>query len=81
MPFLMFKDKHSSSILQIAIESNDVSLVNYLIDFCSNLKDNKLLYNSFFSSLLFQFYNHRINLKPFLNSCILFQRIDCKKYK
>jgi hypothetical protein len=77
MPYIMFKDKNSSSPLQIAIERNDVTLVNYLMEFCTIVKDNKLLYNSNFSSLLFKFNNDRINIKPFLNSCILFHRIDC----
>ena len=73
----MFKDKNSSSPLQIAIERNDANLVNYLMEFCTIVKDNKLLYNSNFSSLLFKFNNDRININPFLNSCILFHRIDC----
>ena len=80
MPYLMFKDKHGSSPLQIAIERSDAILANYLIEFCTNTKDNQLLYNSYFSSLLFQFNKNRINIKPLLNSCILYYRIDCKKY-
>ncbi len=40
MPYIMFKDKNSSSPLQIAIERNDVTLVNYLMEFCTIVKDN-----------------------------------------
>ena len=72
----MFKDKYSSSPLELAIDKKDIKLVDKLMDFCINQDKYGLLYSDLFIHNLQGLKSLGIDLKPLFASNILFHKID-----